>query len=298
MRRTILLSILLHTILFAIYPLRRLIWRPPSPPPKLLPLEILPPRIARKAPAVPQRQLADSEIAPDKQPPNPKDKVYLGERTQWVTRPTINLGTQGIQTGIVRRDRALPNAPATQSPHLSPPPRNVAKPEERKQALLTLTPLRPHRLALGMASLPTERRPSAPEYAPLGTQRADPLIDAAEGTRTLLNTQEYVYFAYYHRIRERLEMAWVPLLRKKVLGSLQQGRRIASQANYSTVVVVSLDVRGEIIRVSVQGPSGTLELDEAAVEAFNQAGPFPNPPVGMFQQKRSVDIPWEFILRT
>jgi protein TonB len=44
--------------------------------------------------------------------------------------------------------------------------------------------------------------------------------------------------------------------------------------------------------------SGTGDLDDAAVGAFNQAGPFPNPPKGMIDLNQEIKIPWDFVLKT
>ena len=62
-------------------------------------------------------------------------------------------------------------------------------------------------------------------------------------------------------------------------------------------VKVLLDSKGNIVDVMIQSTSGISELDEAAVESFNQAGPFPNPPKGMIQNGRAL-IEWGFVVKS
>ena len=44
------------------------------------------------------------------------------------------------------------------------------------------------------------------------------------------------------------------------------------------------------------GQSGVTDLDEAAMEAFKQAAPFPNPPKGIVEKDGRIRIRWDFIL--
>jgi len=75
------------------------------------------------------------------------------------------------------------------------------------------------------------------------------------------------------------------------------GRRLPANSQRITGVSVVMDERGNIIDVSVQSASGVSELDEAAIESFNRAGPFPNPPQGMIQNGR-VQIEWGFVVKS
>ena len=50
-----------------------------------------------------------------------------------------------------------------------------------------------------------------------------------------------------------------------------------------TVLQVTLDRTGNILDVNVAEASGAMVLDDEAVRAFRQAGPFANPPVQLFK---------------
>jgi TonB family protein len=60
--------------------------------------------------------------------------------------------------------------------------------------------------------------------------------------------------------------------------------------------VIFLDGRGTLVRVKVLSASGMTDLDDAAVEAFKAAAPFPNPPKGIVEADGFIKIRWDFIL--
>jgi len=138
----------------------------------------------------------------------------------------------------------------------------------------------------------------AREWAGEGDRVRDYVKGIKEGNQTALNTREYVFFGYFHRIRERLDRAWVPILRERLMKYHYSGRSLASNTDHSTRVLVVLNRHGQITRVQILSESGTQYLDDAAVKAFNEAGPFPNPPKGIIDKNNEIQIPWEFILRT
>lgn len=117
------------------------------------------------------------------------------------------------------------------------------------------------------------------------------------GDLTYLNTVEYKYYGFYHRIRQKLEQFWGRSIQEKAQSFLKQGRRVASDENLITSVEVTLDTSGHIVGISVKGSSGVKELDDAALESFNQAGPFPNPPKELVQNGE-VKIEWGFVVKT
>jgi TonB family protein len=117
------------------------------------------------------------------------------------------------------------------------------------------------------------------------------------GDVTYLNTVEYKYYGFYHRIRKKLEQFWGRSIQEKAQFFFKQGRRVASDENLITSVEVTLDTTGHIVGITVKGSSGVKELDDAALESFNQAGPFPNPPKDLVQNGE-VKIEWGFVVKT
>lgn len=115
---------------------------------------------------------------------------------------------------------------------------------------------------------------------------------------TRLNTKEYRYFGYYSRIKSQLNHWWVPKVQQKFTKMLRQGRTIASQDNKVTKLVIILDDAGKLVKVQVMGESGIKDLDDAAIEAFRSAAPFPNPPKGMVDKDGLVKIRWDCVVES
>jgi TonB family protein len=129
------------------------------------------------------------------------------------------------------------------------------------------------------------------------TSNNDHLENVALGDFTRLNTQEYEFYGFYHRIREKLEQFWGSNLRSEAEKLYKEGRRIPANQNHVTAVLITLNDRGEIVNVRVKATSGIRELDEAAIDSFNQAGPFPNPPKKMLKSGRAT-IRWDFVVNS
>lgn len=124
----------------------------------------------------------------------------------------------------------------------------------------------------------------------------DYLREVDTGRQTLLSTREFMYYSYYQRIKEKLRRHWGSKVRQKVRRLVKTGRSIASNSDRITKVIITLNDLGTLVRVQVVSQSGVIDLDEAAVEAFKEAAPFPNPPRGMIDTKGHVTIHWDFVL--
>lgn len=129
-------------------------------------------------------------------------------------------------------------------------------------------------------------------------QSNDFLDDIPLGDFTQLNTQEYEFYGFYHRIREKLEQFWGNNLQAEADKIFKQGRSIASDNNLITGLTIKINNRGEIVDIVLNSTSGLKELDDAAVKSFNQAGPFPNPPKGMIKADGKAVIEWGFVVNT
>ncbi len=116
------------------------------------------------------------------------------------------------------------------------------------------------------------------------------------GDFTHLNTIEYKHYGFFHRIRQKLEQFWGRSIREKSQAIFRSGRSIASQ-DYVTSLQVALNDRGEIVGVKILGSSGVKELDDAALESFKQAGPFPNPPKDLLVNGIAT-IEWGFVVKS
>ncbi len=125
----------------------------------------------------------------------------------------------------------------------------------------------------------------------------DFIEDVKLGDFTKLNTTEYKYFGFYDRIRKRLEQFWGNSLQEKARKLQARGGRIPAGENKITSLKVTIDKMGNITNVFLKSTSGIIELDEAAIESFKQAGPFPNPPKGMIENGYA-EIEWGFVVKS
>ncbi len=126
----------------------------------------------------------------------------------------------------------------------------------------------------------------------------DYLKKVKKGNSTLLNTKEFIYYTYYHRIRKRLESSWSSELRGAIFRYIKSERRFLTDASYTTRLSVFLDRHGRIKAIKLLRGSGAIDLDEAAIEAFNRAGPFPNPPRGLIERGGLIRIYWDFVVQS
>ncbi len=134
----------------------------------------------------------------------------------------------------------------------------------------------------------------------LGIQAStnDRLANVDESLITKLNTKEYKYYGYYHRMRIQLNQWWQPKVREKITKIMRRDRNIAVESDKVTRLVIVLDNKGALVKVQVIGESGFRDLDDAAIEAFRAAAPFPNPPKGIIEADGTVKIRWDFVIES
>lgn len=129
-----------------------------------------------------------------------------------------------------------------------------------------------------------------------GSATDDRLNNIEQGDRTILSTREFRYFSYYQRIKELLRQHWKPAVERRLALLWAKGKNIRKH-ELTTELLILLDNRGTIMKISKVGTSGFNDIDSAAVEAFKKAAPFPNPPTGIVDPDGFVRIRWDFILK-
>ena len=119
-----------------------------------------------------------------------------------------------------------------------------------------------------------------------------------EGESSALNTKEFVFFSYFERMRRQMYQTWAPMVRSNVEKLYKTGRHLASQSEFTTSTIFTISSKGEILRVQLLQESGAIDIDDAAVNALNKAGPYPNPPKGLLDADGTAHIRWDFVLKT
>ena len=125
----------------------------------------------------------------------------------------------------------------------------------------------------------------------------DYIEDIPLGDMTKLNTVEYKYYGFYHRIKQRLEQHWGRTLQEKAQNIVKRGGRVPASMDKVTALSITLNSLGQIIDIELRSSSGVTEFDEAAIDSFNKAGPFPNPPKGMIKNGMAK-IEWGFVVKS
>jgi TonB family protein len=110
-------------------------------------------------------------------------------------------------------------------------------------------------------------------------------LDEAVGDRVALNTREYLYAGYLKRIRRLVNFYW-----DQNLQNLPSSVRL-TRSSYETSVETVLNADGALEIIEIIRPSGSEPLDNAVVQAFRIAGPFPNPPEGLVEKDGRVYLP-------
>jgi len=103
-----------------------------------------------------------------------------------------------------------------------------------------------------------------------------------EGSGVFLNARQWKYATFFNRLSDAVRRQWRP---NDVLRRREHDRSISAARRRQTVVEVTLDRAGKVVRVRVERLSGADPLDEEAVRAMRAAGPFANPPSGLFEGK-------------
>lgn len=126
----------------------------------------------------------------------------------------------------------------------------------------------------------------------------DYLPNVKPGDRTALNTKEFVFYSYYNRIHQKIEMIWPGILREKIYASIAKGEKKFQNVYQMVDVLVMMNKAGDVAQVKVLQGSSILDLDNSAIEAFNRAGPFPHPPPGIADPDGFIRMRWGFSLQT
>ena len=294
-------SLALHLFLILLKTPLHLRWtKRPNPTPKIrVTLNSKKPKPVRKSKL---KQIVDSEHA-DNQNPKKEAKFY-GEKTQNFSRQTVAEQIGAFKTAGLGHTKGSTMASRTLSPKKSshqktPPKKKTSKNLKNLKKNLKLSDL-------AMINTPTQHQttPAPPKGHAKGdktrtgvSQRHDFIEDIPLGKMTRLNTVEYKYYGFYHRIKQKLEQYWGHSLRQKAEKLWKSGRRFPASNNRITNLVVTINHKGIIVDITIRSTSGIRELDEAAVESFNRAGPFPNPPKGMIKNGLA-QIEWGFVIKS
>lgn len=244
----------------------------------------------------------------------PVDSRFLGEKDQTFERQTLARANGSFKEAGLGKKNGSKSTLAQAEPKVQ---KVAATPPKKAKKQLTLSDLGGFKLA-DIEKMQKEAEPTLDEMTKakalesvagaegvdrgkLGktglAQNNDFVEEVPLGDMTNLNTTEFKYYGFYHRIRQKLEQHWGSSIKDKAKNLYRSGRRMPASENLITSVAVTLDETGKIVDMQIEGTSGVRELDQAAIESFNKAGPFPNPPKGLLVGGRAT-IQWGFVVKS
>jgi TonB family protein len=138
-------------------------------------------------------------------------------------------------------------------------------------------------------------RPGAAAYDKLaGGPSPDHLQGVEEGEGTYLNTREWKYAGYFNRIKQSVASKWDP--GASMASRDPTGARFGDK-DWQTLLQVKLDAEGSLKDVAVAKASGLDFLDRLAVDAFQKAQPFTNPPAGLADDRGEIVFTFGFYVQ-
>ena len=263
-----------------------------------------------------KKQIVANELNGKKEPP--KESRFAGEANQSFDRQTI-ASTNGAfkKAGLGNKNGNIASSTKTES---APPVKSIPIEKKNKPTSKTLTlsslgeftitkPEEEEKIkAAALEEVNRNLASKSKQTSAIGIEHGsadttglasnnDFVEEIPLGDMTNLNTTEFKYYGFYLRIRQKLEQYWGSNIQSKAKNLYKSGRRLPASENLITAISVTIDDRGNIVDIKIDGTSGIRELDQAAIESFNKAGPFPNPPKGLLVGGRAV-IQWGFVIKS
>lgn len=118
--------------------------------------------------------------------------------------------------------------------------------------------------------------------------------DVKFGELTALNTDRHLFYTFYARMEEKIRFRWVTYARAAVYSLGADPRKATGRDIWVTKLEVLLDRDGHYQRSILHSSSGIRSLDQAPLQAFRDAGQFPNPPQEMIKDDGLIHIYYSF----
>lgn len=118
--------------------------------------------------------------------------------------------------------------------------------------------------------------------------------DIRIGSFTALNTDRYLYYTFYARIEELIRYRWESRVQHAINNFDRPTLAALGNRNWTTQVEFLLDGRGELKKALLMKESGVQAFDASAINAFQDARIFPNPPQEMIQEDGFIHIKFSF----
>jgi TonB family protein len=123
-----------------------------------------------------------------------------------------------------------------------------------------------------------------------------PAVEGGDGEgQPFLNTREWKFAAFFNLVKQRVAAKWDPMAAARERDPT--GTRYFSKDRTTTLSVV-LNPQGGITEIKVARSSGLDFLDQTAIDAFEKAQPFVNPPPGLADSRGDIRFTFGFHVST
>jgi TonB family protein len=138
--------------------------------------------------------------------------------------------------------------------------------------------------------------PSSAFYDKLTAAPAPDHVEGVDvGDATFLNTREWKYAGFFNRVKQTVAENWNPMGAASVRDPT--GSRYF-QKDRTTVLAITLNPQGSVTEIKVARSSGLDFLDQTAIDAFEKAQPFVNPPNGLADAHGDIRFTFGFHVST
>jgi TonB family protein len=138
--------------------------------------------------------------------------------------------------------------------------------------------------------------PSSAFYDKLSAAPAPDHVEGVDvGDSTFLNTREWKYAGFFNRVKQTVAENWNPMNAASVRDPT--GSRYF-QKDRTTILAITLNPQGGVTDIKVARSSGLDFLDQTAIEAFERAQPFVNPPNGLADAHGDIRFTFGFHVST
>ncbi len=126
-----------------------------------------------------------------------------------------------------------------------------------------------------------------------GGGSVDHLDDVEAGDENALNSKKWVHASFFNRVKRTVAQHWNP---SSVIRRTDPDGKHNGATTRQTVVRVSLNPSGGLVKVVVMTPSGFGPLDDEALRAFQAAAPFPNAPAALAGKNGLITFEFGFVM--
>lgn len=142
---------------------------------------------------------------------------------------------------------------------------------------------------------PQVRTSEAPQWNPGFSANDDALpANIRIGDFTALNTDAHLFYTFFARIKDQIRYRWVDRVESAIESARIGELRNRNQSVWQTYIEVVLDKEGRYLGATIMKPSGLPNFDRAAVLAFRDGAPFPNPPRELVKNDGKIYLEYAF----